>query len=361
MRFRRLFALAALIITTLGVAAQPPQMNLQPKTINLDTWEFSQDGENWQTVNIPHDWAISGPFDKKWDLQTVAIVQNGEEEATEKSGRSGSLPWIGEGWYKTTISVGDPRPQGGARPEGEPRPEGMPEGPRPEGMPEGPRPEGMPEGPRPQGGPRPDGPRGPQMYAELQFDGAMSEPTVYVNGQEAGHWAYGYNAFRLDVSELIRPGENEIMVHLQNVEESSRWYPGAGLYRPVALRLTNKQHIDQWATFVSTEKLEPSYSIINVRANVCNATRTSTLAMKIRDDRGRLVKNQTFRLGEWEEGVQFLIARPRVWSPEEPRLYTLELTASDGRGVVDNQTLKFGIRTVNVSAEKGFELNGVSR
>ena len=72
----------------------------QRKEVNLSTWNFSRDGKTWEKVTIPHDWAIAGPFDKKWDLQTVAIVQNGETEATEKSGRSGALPWIGEGWYK---------------------------------------------------------------------------------------------------------------------------------------------------------------------------------------------------------------------------------------------------------------------
>ena len=75
------------------------------REIDLKTWEFSRDQKTWEKVDIPHDWAIAGPFDKKWDLQRVAIVQNGETEATEKSGRSGALPWIGEGWYRTTISV----------------------------------------------------------------------------------------------------------------------------------------------------------------------------------------------------------------------------------------------------------------
>ena len=75
------------------------------REINLKSWEFSHDQQLWTKVDIPHDWAIAGPFDKKWDLQKVAITQNGETEATEKSGRSGALPWIGEGWYKTTVNV----------------------------------------------------------------------------------------------------------------------------------------------------------------------------------------------------------------------------------------------------------------
>ena len=137
------------------------------REVNLKTWEFSRDEMTWTQVDIPHDWAIAGPFDKKWDLQRVAIEQNGETEATEKSGRSGALPWIGEGWYRTSVDV-------------------------------------------------------PVGYdaAELVFDGAMSEPRVSVNGEEAGYWAYGYNAFRVDVSRFLKAGKLDINVHLQNVEES---------------------------------------------------------------------------------------------------------------------------------------------
>ncbi|MBQ2059682.1 MAG: beta-galactosidase, partial [Prevotella sp.] len=165
----------------------------QRKEVNLSTWNFSRDGKTWEKVTIPHDWAIAGPFDKKWDLQTVAIVQNGEKEATEKSGRSGALPWIGEGWYKCTVRV----PREFSR-------------------------------------------------AEIVFDGAMAEPDVKVNGKAVGGWKYGYNAFRLDITkELKKDMKNslqgrkntrdkvnyfpaDVEVHLKNVEESSRWYPGAG-------------------------------------------------------------------------------------------------------------------------------------
>ena len=75
------------------------------ETILTDGWSFSHDKQSWQTVSVPHDWAIAGPFDKKWDLQMVAIEQNGEKEATEKSGRSGALPWIGKGYYKRNITI----------------------------------------------------------------------------------------------------------------------------------------------------------------------------------------------------------------------------------------------------------------
>ena len=121
----------------------------QRTTQNLRQWQFSRDSISYKAVTIPHDWAINGPFDKKWDLQNVAIVQNGETEKTEKSGRSGALPWIGRGYYKTTIDI-----------------------------------KRLPK------------------TAVLEFDGAMADPHVYINGKLAGHWAYGYNAFRVDANKI---------------------------------------------------------------------------------------------------------------------------------------------------------------
>ena len=68
-------------------------------------WQFSRDSVTWQAVSVPHDWAIAGPFDKKWDMQVVAIKENGEDIPTEHTGRSGSLPWIGKGYYRRTFTV----------------------------------------------------------------------------------------------------------------------------------------------------------------------------------------------------------------------------------------------------------------
>ena len=69
----------------------------------LKKWDFSRDKVNWKQVTVPHDWAIDGPFDKKWDIQYLAIVQDGQERPIEHTARSGGLPWIGEGNYKNHI------------------------------------------------------------------------------------------------------------------------------------------------------------------------------------------------------------------------------------------------------------------
>ena len=89
---KRLLLFATTTILSLTAVAQQRQ-----EVTLTDNWQFSRDLKTWETVSVPHDWAISGPFDKKWDLQKVAIEQNGEKEATEKSGRAGALHWKGGG------------------------------------------------------------------------------------------------------------------------------------------------------------------------------------------------------------------------------------------------------------------------
>ena len=320
----RLSTLAVLCIV--AVTAYP---QIRQELILQDDWQFSQDKQTWQTVSVPHDWAISGPFDKKWDLQKVAIEQNGETEATEKSGRSGALPWIGEGHYKRTFTI----------------------------------------------------PEGFSGHAELLFDGAMAEPTVSVNGQKAGYWAYGYSAFRVDITSFVKPGENLLEVDLQNVEESSRWYPGAGIYRPVTLILTPQQpRIDDWGITTKTELNVKNgmdgkeVTKLTVEVPILNCGEGLPVVMELitpdKKDK-KWINNVPQRRGSGKAVGTFFIPDAQLWTPETPDLYTLRITLCDGKSdpnifddfgkAIDQKTLKVGLRTVSVSKEGGFQLNGVTR
>ncbi len=302
MRFR-LLSLASLMAIT--AFAQRQEITLS------DNWSFSQDKQTWQTVSVPHDWAISGPFDKKWDLQLVAIEQNGEKEATEKSGRSGALPWIGEGHYKRTIKI-------------------------PANC----------------------------KHAELLFDGAMAEPTVFLNGQEAGYWAYGYNAFRIDITPYMKAGENLLEVDLKNVEESSRWYPGAGIYRPVKLITTGESYIDPWKTFIQTTQLNAEQATVQVTVGA-DGKQDDQLAFEVelRDSNGKLVGHE--HVSELDDYAQadmtMTIQNPQLWSPETPYLYKAHIKYMQNGQLLDEVTQQFGIRTVKVSKKGGFQLNGITR
>ena len=274
-------------------------------------WLFSRDSISWQEVTVPHDWAIAGPFDKKWDLQFVAIEQNGEKEKTEKSGRSGALPWIGKGFYRKEVVLD----------------------------------------------------RAPKE-AMLVFDGAMSEPVVKVNGQFAGRWAYGYNAFRLNVAKLLRQGKNTIEVSLSNMEESSRWYPGGGLFRPVKLILGGQAMLDDWETYFRTVSINQQMAVVDVQMGAIGDWRNGvvTADVLLRDQRGFIVAQSHSAFDETGHfRDQFHVRKPQLWSPESPYLYTLETRIYKDLQILDEKKVKVGIRTVAVGKEKGFQLNGQTR
>ena len=300
-----------LALLTLALATSALSATAQRSTINLKTWQFSRDSVNYKPVTIPHDWAINGPFDKKWDLQFVAIVQNGETEKTEKSGRSGALPWIGRGFYKTTVDL-----------------------------------KKLPK------------------TAILEFDGAMADPHVYINGKLAGHWAYGYNAFRVDAAPYLKKGKNEISVSLNNREESSRWYPGGGLYRPVQL-VTNADAatINPWGCYFRTESIGDGKAEVSICTNINNVDKTLSIENQLVDAAGKVVAQ--FKYGDFDaQGnvvKKLTVDNAQLWSPETPYLYKLITRLYRNNRLIDQTQQKVGIRTVRLAQYDGFQLNGVSR
>ncbi len=227
---KRSTTLFLFVVITCLSCVQDTNEHFTRATILLDkNWKFSQDANdqvftvnyddsNWQTVSVPHDWAISGPFDKEIDKQTIAIVQNGENVPTEKTGRTGALPHIGEGWYRTSFTV--PQFEKGKK-------------------------------------------------AIILFEGAMSEPEVFLNGKKIGEWAYGYSYFYFDISDdLLVDKQNVLAVKLSNKEFSSRWYPGAGLYRKVSVIVTNPISFEQWGTFITTPSISKDVATVTIKAKI---------------------------------------------------------------------------------------------
>lgn len=298
-------------------------------TVLLDKgWQFHKgdSSEVWEDVTIPHDWAIFGPFSRDNDLQTVAIIQNGEETATVKTGRTGGLPYVGVGWYRRTLNVT------------------------------------------------------PGTKVTLLFDGAMSEARVYVNGQEVIFWPYGYNSFYCDITPFLNPEgmDNELRVRLENRPESSRWYPGAGLYRNVWLIETSKVHIPVWGTYITTD-LNPAMrqASVNIRTEIEGITNEDIVALitDIRDASGSVVTSIESLTGASQALAQggtavleqkVTVEQPSLWSPENPTLYTAfsrvyTQSAGGERVLVDTYSTTFGIRSIEVRPETGFYLNGVNR
>lgn len=277
-------------------------------------WEFTKGRPEaltvWQQVRVPHDWAIYGPFDRDNDLQTVAVEQNGEKEKTEKTGRTGGLPFIGKGTYRTVFEVPDTA----------------------------------------------------NRNITLVFDGAMSNAHVKVNGKEVAYWPYGYNSFYNDVTDAVVPGKNEMVVELENYERASRWYPGAGLYRNVHVVNTHKIHIPIWGTYITTPSVSTEKASVRLEMEIDGAEKGDRIEVKteIISPEGKIVasNNAPFIAQGQIHSQNFLISQPELWSPETPRLYTARTKIEKNGNIVDCYDTRFGIRKLEYIPEQGFFLNG---
>lgn len=278
---------------------------------NAETPAFND--TKWETVTIPHDWAIFGPFDKNNDLQNVAVTQNFETHASLKTGRTGGLPYVGTGWYRTTFHST------------------------------------------------------PGKQTTLIFDGAMSEARVFVNGKEACFWPYGYNSFYCDVTGLVNEdGKNNVLaVRLENRPQSSRWYPGAGLYRNVHVVTTEKIHVPVWGTQITTPFVKDEYASVCLHTTILNAGKTElTVTTDIVDADGQVVSSKTNKgyINHDQPFTQnFIVEQPKLWSPETPVLYKAVSKIYAGDTLLDTYTTRFGIRTIEYVPDKGFYLNGKRR
>ena len=336
MKTHYLYTLLPVMCLTVALltACTPREQAVRQERLLTD-WQFTQldsanqpTGEGWHNVRIPHDWAISGDFDRNNDLQKVIVVQNGESEATWKTGRSGGLPWMGKGHYRTRIKVDTTR------------------------------------------------------WNTLVFDGAMSHADVYINGEEVCYWPYGYNTFDCYILPQLLNGDSvDIDVFLENKPQQSRWYPGAGLYRNVHLISTNRIHVPTFGTLVRTPEVSPERATVTIAIELQDGVDPTTeekAGVEIITDilfNGKVVATITGQEGCAE------IQDPQLWSPETPNLYTartrvyqsnikhqtsnIKHQTSNNKhqtsNIIDEVNTRFGIRSISFTPEHGFQLNGQTR
>uniref|UniRef100_UPI0039C3398C beta-galactosidase GalB n=1 Tax=Bacteroides nordii TaxID=291645 RepID=UPI0039C3398C len=288
------------------------------KFIRSDDANFSlsdYDDSRWQLVTVPHDWAVYGPFSVQNDRQKVAIAQDGQKEAMEHAGRTGGLPFVGVGWYRLDFEV-------------------------------------------------PAFAKGKK--ATLVFDGAMSHARVYVNGKEAGYWPYGYNTFYLDVTPYLNAeGKNTLAVRLENEVESSRWYPGAGLYRNVHLIVNEEAHIPMWGTQLTTPVVEDNFARVHLNTSWVmpegKSPSSYRIVTEIKDADGKVVSKESKQLTDFDNQIfsqEFVVEKPMLWTPDTPYLYIAESKVYEGNTLKDESVTPFGIRSIEVIPDKGFFLNG---
>jgi len=253
------------------------------------------DDANWRTVNLPHDWAIEGPY------------------KLEYPGETGRLPYWGIGWYRKHFNIsGDDA--------------------------------------------------GKKIC--LDIDGAMSHSAVWLNGQYVGGWPYGYASYRLDLTPAIKAGaENVLAIRLDNPAESSRWYPGAGIYRHIRLVMKNPVHVDHWGTYVTTPKVSRDAATVHIRTDVVNDSGKEIAAVvntEIFDSGNKIAAAEPMNVtiaktSRCEQEIP--IDHPKLWDLKSPHRYMAVTTIEQDGKIVDRYETPFGIRTIRFDADKGFLLN----
>ena len=273
------------------------------ETLLHDGWLFSRDRVKWEAVSVPHDWSIGGEFNETNDLQITKIVQDGETVERRHTGRTGALPWPGRGWYRRKLRI-------------------------PEGA----------------------------EYAELIFDGAMSEPIVYADGVEAGRWMNGYNSFIVAIPVATKLVE----VALHNPPASSRWYPGSGLIRPVRLVTGGAIGIATWGNWIRTTALAADAATVEVTTRLRGVADKYDVEWILRKPDGNVVVKTGVSSSGVEVSCTLKVLSPQLWSPESPALYLLETKLKKGATILDERKDRVGIRTAGYTRE-GFFLNGRKR
>jgi beta-galactosidase len=270
------------------------------------------DDHSWEKVSLPHDWAIKGPFQKGSN--------------PEVGGGMGRLPVNGVAWYRKKLDI-------------------------------------------------PKSDAGKSIF--LDVDGAMSYSMVWLNGHLVGGWPYGYNSYRLDLTPYIIPGgENQLAIRIDNPNNSSRWYPGGGIYRNVWLTKTNPVHVGQWGTFVTTNNVSEASATINLAVTIDNDSRSDTkvevtTVIYALDNNGNKFGNSVARFSTMNSKViagesakvegSITIKNPRLWGPpptQKPNRYVAVTTLSQNGKPIDSYETRFGIRSLEFNPDKGIIVNG---
>ena len=309
MKWVKFLSLPSLSLLLLSCALQSKPSSSIPDMDFNNGWLFhkgsadqaespSFDDTDWRPVTLPHDWAIEGPFDARYNART------------------GGLPVHGTGWYRKHFPV--PQEWAGKR-------------------------------------------------LAIAFDGAMANAHVWVNGKLIGNRPYGYIGFEFDITEAVRFGEeNVIAVRLTPEDLAMRWYPGAGLYRNVRLRVNEPLHIPNWGSFITTPEVSAERATVSILTTVRNDGDTAMqgeLEVSIFGPDREVVASRSdafdIEAGSQVEIRQDLVVDcPALWDLDQPSLYTAVSRVISGETAKDLYETEFGIRTIAFHPDDGFSING---
>lgn len=305
MRHNNIIALSLLFLVF--TSCKQSDLNTEPQSFNKN-WLFFKgealgaenitfDDSQWRSLDLPHDWAIEGPFDIKYNA------------------RSGGLPFHGNGWYRKHFQI--PKSAQG-------------------------------------------------KHVTLHFDGAMYNAKVYLNGHLVGHRPNGYIGFTVNLSEHLNyGGENIVAVQLTPEDLSSRWYPGAGIYRNTWIEFNNKIHIPQWGTYITTPKITVEEAKVNLNIEVNNVSKANSLIVvksEIYNSQDDIVASVSDTINANANSLMnvsqnTMIFNPKLWDLHTPNLYVAKTTLFGDKGIIETYNTTFGIRSIVYDSDSGFKLN----
>jgi beta-galactosidase len=210
----------------------------------------------------------------------------------------------------------------------------------------------------------------------LEFDGVFQVAEVFVNGRRIGEHKGGYTGFTLDITDAVKPGDNVVAVRVNN-----KWDPrlapragehvfSGGIYRDVRLVITAPVHVAWYGTFVTTPQVSKPQGVVNVKTEVVNdsgGARSVTVSTRLLDGKGKSVaqmeSTETVAAGATKTFDQTTapIANPKLWSPEQPNMYSVKTILLENGKPVDDYTSPLGFRWFKFTADRGFFLNGEHR
>ncbi len=249
------------------------------------------DDSDWRTVSVPHDWGIEGDFSPENDPTFRLIEQDGMKKPIPHTGRTGGLPIVGEGIYRKWFEIEETE------------------------------------------------------SVVLEFDGVMSESHIYINGQPVGGCHFGYLSFEVDITDHVTKGRNLLAVHAVVSPDSSRWYPGAGIYRNVRLVNKPKEHICYNGVWVRQIYADAKSALFDISVETVGK-KGFTARITDPDDK-------TVLLASDDNKLSYFIENPVMWDVDTPNLYIAEIALNSG----DSVTVRFGVRSAEFTKD-GFFLNG---
>ena len=202
---------------------------------------------------------------------------------------------------------------------------------------------------------------------EVRFDGVYMNSDVWINGQSLGSHPYGYTPFAYDLTPFLKQdGENVLAVRVRNEGANSRWYSGSGIYRHVWLSLTGEVRIPLWGVGVTTPKVSPELSVVEVSIDVENRSKIpqgAAVRTRIVGPHGELAgageKTADVAASGKSTVLQSFDVKPaQLWSASMPQMYRAEIELVVAGKAVDHSTVGFGIRSIEVDIEHGLRING---